>query len=198
MKILNKVNDRLIFECESETIKQCLTQAMKKNTNLQWANLRGVNLRGAYLRGVDFRWVNLIGADLRGAYLRGAKLEGADLEGANLKGACLEMANLDRADLRGANLEGADLRGANFEGANLINVNTIFGKLSKTPLQLSGLYYHVFITEYCIKIGCEHHRIEEWENFDDERIIEMDEKMALPFCKDNKTVIMLLANNLRK
>jgi len=89
MKILNRWNLKVIFECEKTTIKEVVEDA-----NLRDANLRDANLRGANLRGADLIDANLRGADLRGADLRDANLRGADLRG---------------ADLRDANLRGADL-----------------------------------------------------------------------------------------
>ena len=88
MKITKKITHEIIFEDDSNTMKDCVINAI----------LSGADLRGAYLRGADLRGAYLGGADLRGAYLGGAYLGGADLGG---------------ADLGGADLGGADLRGAN-------------------------------------------------------------------------------------
>ena len=62
---------------------------------------------------------------------------------------------------RDAYLEGADYNGE---------------KLEKEPIQILGLKYFVFITLEQIKIGCELHKATEWKDFDDKRIIGMDEK----------------------
>jgi len=77
------------FEKESNSVKDTLIEAVKRDANLGGANLRdanlgGANLRGANLRGADLRGADLRGADLYGAYLRGADLRGADLRGVNL------------------------------------------------------------------------------------------------------------------
>ena len=66
-------------------------QALKANTSLEGADLRGAylcmaNLRGADLRGANLRYANLFGADLSGANLSGADLYWADLEGLTLTG----------------------------------------------------------------------------------------------------------------
>ena len=61
MEIKN-INGTVIYSDESETIKETLENAVKKD-----ANLEGANLIDAYLEG---------------AYLIGANLEGANLEGA--------------------------------------------------------------------------------------------------------------------
>jgi len=62
------------------------------------------------------------------------------------------------------------------------------------PIQLSGYYWHVFITEQKIKIGCQVHAIGEWQDFDDKEIESMHPK-ALDFWRQNKTIIMALANS---
>ena len=68
--------DLVLFEYEKEnnTIKETLSEAVRKG-----ANLEGANLAGAYLE-----CANLAGAKLKDAYLAGANLEGAYLAGANL------------------------------------------------------------------------------------------------------------------
>lgn len=92
MKILNIHTNNVIFEDDSETLRETISNAI----------MLGANLIGA----------NLIGANLRGAGLSDADLSGADLRGANLSGADLSGADLSDADLRGADLIGADLSDA--------------------------------------------------------------------------------------
>ena len=62
------------FEKENNTVKDALTEAVKRGADLRNADLRGANLYG----------VNLYGANLSGANLGGANLYGANLGGANL------------------------------------------------------------------------------------------------------------------
>ena len=57
------------FEKESNSVKDTLIEAVKRDANLGGANLRDANLGGANLRGANLR-----GADLRGADLRGVNL----------------------------------------------------------------------------------------------------------------------------
>ena len=97
MKITRINNNEIIFKDDSETIKDCVNNAIAN-----CADLRGANLGGAYLRDA-----NLGGANLGGAYLRDANLRGANLRDANLGGAYLRDADLGGAYLRGANLRGA-------------------------------------------------------------------------------------------
>ena len=134
------------------------------------ANLRGANLRGADLHGADLRLADLSGANLRGANLRGADLHGADLR----------LADLSGANLRGANLRGADLHGADLRGA--------IGEMrSLRSFQIEE--YQISYTDTVLNIGCQSHTIEEWKNFDDETIREMDTK-ALDWWKKWKPIIM--------
>ena len=79
MKITKKITYDIIFEDDSNTMKDCVINAISNG-----ADLRGAYLRGAYLGGADLRGAYLGGAYLGGAYLRGADLGGADLRGAYL------------------------------------------------------------------------------------------------------------------
>ena len=139
MKITKKITNEIIFEDDSNTMKDCVINAISNGADLGGADLGGAdlggadlggaNLRGAYLGGADLRDANLgdadlggadlRGADLRDAYLRGAYLGDANLGDANLGGADLRVANLRGADLGGANLGVADLGGADLGGADL-------------------------------------------------------------------------------
>ena len=94
-------------------------------------------------------------------------------------------ADLSGAVLRGANLSDADLRDAVLRGADLFDE-----KITKEPLQIQGLVWHILITEKHIKIGCEVHTAEEWDKFDDRRIIEMDGKAALEWWRKNKEFVL--------
>ena len=137
-----------------------------------------ITLQAAIKNGAD-----LDGANLRSANLRGADLSGADLDGANFYGANLYGANLRGADLRGANLRGADLYGANLDGE----------KLTKTPLQLNNLKWLVLISDKHLRIGCQRFTIEEWKNFDDAAIAEMNFE-ALKFWRKWKAPIIALCD----
>ena len=63
------------YECDDNTIKKVLLEALKQ----------GADLRGADLRGIDLRGIDSQGIDLRGTYLRGADLRGTDLHGVKIK-----------------------------------------------------------------------------------------------------------------
>jgi len=157
-------------------------------TNLREADLRGVDLREADLRGVDAR-----GVDARGADLRYADLREADLRGVDARGVDLFRTNLRDADLRDVNLFGAKLRDADLFGANL------FGeKLTTTPTQVIGYKYFIFIAGEKMKIGCELHSIDEWNNFKRRDIVKMDGDNAWLWWKEHKPLIMPIAKHHQK
>jgi hypothetical protein len=186
--ILKRINGEEIIKGEYSDIKELLEKNIGANLRganlqgayLQGANLRGANLRGAYLRGAYLQGANLQGADLQGAYLQGANLRGADLQGANLQGAYLQGANL-----RGADLQGADLQGANLQGANVEKI-----EIKNTIITIQNLEYSIMIFSGYIKIGCQQHKMESWENFTDEEIIKMDSKKAIKFWKEWKSILI--------
>ena len=113
-------SDKILFEGEYNSMKDCVVDAV-----LRGADLRGADLRGAVLSDADLRGAVLSDADLRGADLRGAVLSDAVLSGAVLRGAVLRGADLRGAVLRGAVLSGAVLSGANLSDANLSGVPKI-------------------------------------------------------------------------
>ena len=163
IEIKNRFNRSILLCGEYKSIKDCL----ERNTG---ADLTSADLRGAYLTS---------------AYLRGADLTGADLTSANLISAYLTGANLT-----GANLTGAYLRGADLTGAGLTDADYNGEKLTKEPIQITGLKYFVFITSEQIKIGCELHKSGEWKKFTDKEILAMDGKKALKWWKEHKDSIL--------
>ena len=120
MKITKKFTNKIIFEDDSNTMKDCVINAISNGTDLRGADLCGAYLCGAYLRGAYLRDADLRGADLSGAYLRDAYLRDADLRDADLRGADLSGAYLSGADLSDADLSDADLRDADLRDAKNI------------------------------------------------------------------------------
>ena len=120
------------------------------------------------------KWLNKepggVQADLSDANLIGANLTDANLIGANLIGA-----NLSDANLTDANLKGADLKGAN---GNLRHLKSI--QMEK---------YYITYTSSNLQIGCQRHSIEEWQEFSDETISQMDNG-ALEWWAKWKPIIM--------
>ena len=139
-----------------------------KGANLRWANLQVANLQVA----------NLQYADLKGADLQYADLQYADLKGADLKGADLKGANLRWANLRGADLKGADLKGAD---------------LPTDVIRIDGMLWDVTILHGHMRIGCQHHHVDDWDKFTDDEISKMGSK-ALEFWQANKGKLITIAN----
>ena len=134
----------------------------------------------------------LLRANLLRANLRRANLRRADLSRADLSRADLRRADLRRADLPGAKLCHANLSGANLSGANL------FGqKIQKTPIQINNLTWDILITEYHMKIGCQVHTHQEWEDFTGDEISEMDES-AFEFAEKWRSILLMMCHEHAK
>jgi len=111
------------------------------------------------------------------ADLSGADLSGADLSGVYLRGAYLRGADLSRAYLRGAKRNDYELK--------------------KTPIQILGLRYEVFIFDKHMEIGCENHTFKEWDNFKPKQILEMDGKDAAKFWRRHKKTLLDLCKSMK-
>ena len=112
-----------------------------------------------------------------------------DIESGLQMRAALEQATVAKINLGGANLSGANLSDANLIGAQWRNGITI----NRAPLQLSGLYWMVYILDDHMQIGCELHTLAEWSAFDDARIVEMGGKNALRFWRNHNASLLALA-----
>ena len=71
---------------------------------------------------------------------------------------------------------GANLDGANLDGANLSLANLDGEVLTKAPLSLLNLTWHVLITEGYMSIGCQRHAHSEWSEFGIEAIERMESR----------------------
>ena len=97
MKIVNRFTGKTIYECECDTMKECLLNALKSGVDLSVANLSEANLSEANLSEANLYKADLYRANLSGANLSGANLSEAYLYRADLSGAYLYRANLYRA-----------------------------------------------------------------------------------------------------
>ena len=88
----------------------------------------------------------------------------------------LRNANLIGANLRNANLSGAELSDADLRGANLIGA--VGNKKELRTMQIET--YSISFTKDVLQIGCKRFTIQEWKNFNDEEISNMDNQ-ALSF-----------------
>jgi hypothetical protein len=196
---------------EAAKVGANLTGANLAGANLERANLARANLARANLDYANLERANLARAKLARAKLARASLEGAKLDYAKLDYANLDYAKLDYANLEGANLYGANLYGAGLYGANLARANLEGANLARAnlegakcfneeliylpPIQLSGFqHWNVIIAGTHMKIGCELHKIEEWDKLKKSRIKLMD-KGAADWWTEHKPLIMPIAKN---
>jgi uncharacterized protein YjbI with pentapeptide repeats len=170
-QIKSRFDNSVLFECEAESIKECLEQAVSNDTYLS----------GAYLRD---------------AYLRGADLSNANLSGANLYDANLSDANLRDADLSGAYLSGAYLSGAYLSGAYLSGAYLSGEILTKAPISILNLTWDILITENYMRIGCKRHTHAEWEAFSDDEIKGMESR-ASDFWRANRDWLLCACKSHR-
>ena len=166
-------NGTILHTIEADSIKAAVEEL----------NLRGADLSGADLSGADLSGANLIRADLSGADMRATDLSGTDLSGADLSGA-----DLGGAYLSGTELSGTDLSGATYDDGI---------PFTKIPVMISGLTWNVRILDSHLKICCELHSFNEWENFTDKQIAKMKARAALSWWKIYKAPIMALIKAVR-
>ena len=133
------------------------------------------------------------GDSLQAANLQGADLQAADLRYANLQGADLQAANLRYANLKGANLKGASLQAANLQGADLQAADLRYADLPTDVIRIDGMLWDVTILHGHMRIGCQHHHVDEWESFTDDEISKMDDD-AMKFWQANKQKLITIAN----
>lgn len=143
--------------------------------------------------GADLSYANLSYANLCNANLGNANLGNADLRYADLRYADLSNADLSNANLCYANLRNANLRNANLGNADLRYAFDQFGTFTKPPIVIQNLQYDCVITEQSIRLGCQWHIIEDWKNFSDSEIGNMDGLTALGFWAEWKDIVLCVA-----
>jgi acetyltransferase-like isoleucine patch superfamily enzyme len=79
-----------------------------------------------------------------------------------------------------------------YDNARVGGCAKVLEDATKTVIHIGYLNYPVTITDNHIKIGCEIHTYEEWENFSERDIFFMDGDLSLKFWKENKITIMEL------
>jgi len=105
-----------------------------------------------------------------GVILYRANMSGADMSGADMRGADMRGANMLYANMRHANMSGADMRGADMRYANM---RYAIGNMREFKTLLLEKYVVTFNASD-MAIGCQQHTIEEWFEFNDDRISQMD------------------------
>ena len=152
-----------------------------------------------YLRGEEGgARADLSNTDLHRADLRNTDLSGANLSKTNLSGANLVDTNLSEADLHYANLSAANLSGTDLRHADLRWANLHHADLSGTGLKIfQAGEWTAYIWRDHIRIACQCHSTSEWKTFTDIQIDAMH-KTALACWKENKTIILAIADSIAK
>ena len=88
---------------------------------------------------------------------------------------------------------GSDLRDSDLRGAKIRDDITV----SKTPIQVGGLYWPVIIWDQHMQIGCEFHSHEDWRNFTDEGWLRMGGKEALHMMREQFPMLIGLCDQHR-
>lgn len=87
---------------------------------------------------------------------------------------------------------GDTLSGANLSGADL------FGqKIQKAPIQVDNLTWDVLITEHHMKIGCQVHTHQEWEDFTGDEITAMSPD-AFEFAEKWRSILLMMCHEHAK
>ena len=110
-----------------------------------------------------------------------------------IKGDSLQGADLREADLRWANLQGANLQGADLREADLREANLREADLPTDVIRIDGIRWDVTILYGYMRIGCQHHHVDDWDKFTDDKISKMDDD-ALEFWQANKQKLITIAN----
>jgi len=70
-------------------------------------------------------------------------------------------------------------------------------KIQKTPIQINNLTWGILITEHHMKIGCQVHTHQEWEDFTGDEISEMDES-AFEFAEKWRSILLMMCHEHAK
>jgi hypothetical protein len=121
----------------------------------------------------------------------------ANLRNANLSYADLSYADLSYADLRDANLRNANLSYADLSYADLRNANLRFlhSANGKELACMNAGKYQVVLSKEKIAIGCKFFTVEEWKEFDDDKISKMDDG-SLEWWKQWKELVFMFHKNI--
>ena len=138
--------------------------------------LRSTDLRYAILDHMKFNKYNFSGLDFTNSYLKSSILRNVNLERCCLKHADLRFCNFNKSNLTNVNLVDADIRFCEGNGVEIKNLQ-------------SELYKLVY-TKEVLAIGCQQHKIIEWQNFSDEEIYLMDGACGRDWWKENKRTIL--------
>ena len=169
---INSIFGKLLFEyeCDENSIKKTVEQAVREKTDLSGSDLRNSNLRNSNLRNSDLSGSDLSSSDLSGSDLSSSDLRNSNLRNSNLSGSDLSGSDLSGSNLRNSNLSGSDLSGSNLSGSDLRNSNLSGSDLSGSKNKETAMFpifckWNASIIGDEIKIGCKQMTIEDWDVF---------------------------------
>ena len=90
-------------------------------------------------------------------------------------------------------IEGDSLQAANLQGADLQAADLRYADLPTDVIRIDGMLWDVTILHGHMRIGCQHHHVDEWESFTDDEISKMDDD-AMKFWQANKQKLITIAN----
>ena len=95
--------------------------------------------------------------------------------------------------IEGDSLREANLQGANLQWANLQWADLKWADLPTDVIRIDGMRWDVTILYGYMRIGCQHHHVDNWDKFTNDEISKMDSK-ALEFWQANKQKLITIAN----
>ena len=90
-------------------------------------------------------------------------------------------------------IEGDTLQGANLKDANLQMADLRWADIPADVIRIYGARWDVTILHGYMRIGCQHHHVDDWDKFTDDEISKMDYD-ALEFWQANKGKLIAVAN----
>ena len=164
-----------IFSGYYKSFTDCLEDAVKKQTDLTYINLKNQNLSNANLDGADMAGALLSGTNLTGANLSESNLSEAIFYNCSLYNTCFCYSNLQGCNFSGASfgatlIEGADIQNSifstsscfdldfclteNMDGCLFSTIDGAMHKMSNYPIVLKGLMNkHIIVLDNAIKIS---------------------------------------------
>lgn len=164
--------------------------------------MQGTNMSGTSMVCVDLSYASMDSAVLTYARMANTIMDHTHLNNARMASARIVEGLMNQAQIYGADLSRArmirtQVAGVLLAGANLTDMvmkDVILDgeRISRTPIQLLGLTWPVYITPQYMRIGCQRHKHEEWAGFDDARIQQMDLRQAPAFWRKHRDVLLAI------
>ena len=79
------------------------------------------------------------------------------------------------------------------EGDSLQDADLRWANLPTDVIRIDGMLWDVTILHGHMRIGCQHHHVDDWDKFTDDEISKMDDD-ALEFWQANKQKLITIAN----